>query len=66
MSDPVPELKMNRKKLENLERLKKKKEAKVSKSKQRKLTQIAERKKHKQTVTISNRKFIKHYKKISA
>ena len=50
MSDPHPEYKINQKKLQNLERLRRKKEAKISKNKQKKLGQIAARKKIKETV----------------
>lgn len=42
--------KVNKKKLENLERIRRKKEAKISKNKAKKLAQIAERKRIKQTV----------------
>ena len=50
MSDPLPERKINKKRLENLERLKKKRELKISKNKQKKSAQIAARKIGKETV----------------
>ena len=50
MSDPVPDCRVNRKKLENLQRIKKKQEAKISKNKQKKLAQLAHTKQNKQTV----------------
>lgn len=49
MSDLIPGYKINKKKLENLDRLRKKREQKVSKTKQKKLSQIAERNRIKQT-----------------
>ncbi|KAL3080690.1 hypothetical protein niasHT_033247 [Heterodera trifolii] len=49
MSDPVPDKRINKKKLENIERLRRKNETKISKNKSKKLAQLAERKKIKQT-----------------
>lgn len=49
MSDPLPERKINKKRLENLERLKKKQELKISKNKQKKSAQLAARKVVKET-----------------
>jgi len=45
--------KPNRKKLENLERLRKKQEGKVSKKRLKKMAQIVERKKVKETVSLA-------------
>uniref|UniRef100_A0A1I8BLN3 RNA helicase n=1 Tax=Meloidogyne hapla TaxID=6305 RepID=A0A1I8BLN3_MELHA len=50
MSDPLPERKINKKRLENLERLKKKQELKISKNKQKKSAQLAARKVVKETL----------------
>lgn len=52
MSDPVPERKINKKRLENLERLKRKRELKLSKSKRKKSAQVAARKIVKETVLL--------------
>ncbi|KAI3411930.1 Pfam:DUF1605 [Globodera pallida] len=49
MSDPVADHRINRKKLENIERLQRKNEAKISKNKAKKLAQLSARKRIKQT-----------------
>uniref|UniRef100_A0A914I9J1 RNA helicase n=1 Tax=Globodera rostochiensis TaxID=31243 RepID=A0A914I9J1_GLORO len=49
MSDPGPDHRINRKKLENIERLQRKNEAKISKNKAKKLAQLSARKRIKQT-----------------
>jgi len=50
MFDHLPEQKINKKRLENLERLKKKQKLKISKNKQKKSAQLAARKHVKETV----------------
>ena len=50
MFDHLPEQKINKKRLENLERLKKKQKLKISKNKQKKSAQLAARKQVKETV----------------
>jgi hypothetical protein len=52
MFDSLPQQKINKKRLESLNRLKKKKELKISKSKQKKSAQIAARKIVKETVFL--------------
>ena len=50
MFDNLPEQKINKKRLENLERLKKKQKLKISKNKQKKSAQLAARKQVKETI----------------